>query len=258
MESLAFASLGKFDNAITSQKKLENIYSADQLSDGIIAEYASDRAAQNYGYSVMWLEHLGRHIESDIQMNYVLKEIMPKMPPNNVHNSLIIICPILWVLMDKQKAREAENLFVTYVYDRFYEAYGKDSVTYYISMYKPLRTLFLLAGEDEDRRKGIKSSSNVTDQSITNWVLSKDFGFIKKYISTTMRPYGKDPHCILAEICHLVLFRVHERTIKNKILQTGFELAERSILNTKDDPGLRYAYLGGKKILRKIQDIMSQ
>uniref|UniRef100_A0A7S1BMB6 Phosphodiesterase n=1 Tax=Corethron hystrix TaxID=216773 RepID=A0A7S1BMB6_9STRA len=257
MESLAFASLGKFEDAIASQKKLEKIYSADELSKGIILEYASDRAAQNYGYSVTWYELLGHYEECDRQIKYILEEIMPMMPIQNVHNSLIILCPILWVLMDKQKSQEAETIFVTYVYDRFYEVYGKNSTTYYFSMYKPLRTLFLLAGEDEDRQKEEKYTSKQNYQSIENWVFSDRFDSIKEYISITMRPYGKDPHSILAEICYyLAVVQGQDKTRQKKLLHKGFELAQRSISKTKDDPGIECAYHRGKKILKKIQNVV--
>ena len=65
MQSLLLGGLGKFEEALEAQHRVEELYDAETLSDGIVRAYASDRVAQNYGYSVLWYEVLGRYEESE-------------------------------------------------------------------------------------------------------------------------------------------------------------------------------------------------
>lgn len=250
MEGLTMASLGKYKEALESQEKLQKVYCAKTLSSSICKEYATDRAAQNYGYSVAWLRLLGREEEAKDQIDFIVNEIMPLMPIKNVHNSAIILFPVIWVLMDDGKATVAELLFAEYVCDRFYKYYGKGAKTFFLCTYKPVQVLLRLASISQANGSTENTMTENERLEIENWALSENFYDIKKYISTTMCPYGKEPHCIFAEICwYLASYRNSTDKTWKKLMETGHDLALVSLSNTHGKPGYESAKIRSMNIL---------
>jgi len=248
MQSLLFGGLGKFEEALEAQHRVEELYDAETLSEGIVKAYASDRVAQNYGYSVLWYEVLGQHEESEKQINFILNELMPKMPEKNVHNSIMIILPVLWVLVDKGQARRAEETFRSLVYDKFYEFYGKDgSTTYFQYIYKPLNTLLRLAG---DAQEGEKLEPELY-ADYAEWVLSSDVGTFKQFDVTSMCNLGRDPYALISEICWWLAVNDDSNDKHRALLDKGMSQALKSKEATNGKKGFEYARRIGEKIFER-------
>jgi len=241
MKSLTLSRQGNFEEALVIQKKLEDIYDAKALCDAICEEYSCDHTAQNYGYSVLWYEILGRFEEAQLQIEFILDELMPEMPATNMHNSMMILYPVIFVLKEKGKPRKAEKVFLTFIYDRFYEFYGEDSTTYFLFIYEPLRILFRLVREiDEGSTPDEEELAKLED-----WVLSPDIGTYSEIQWGPMCAMGRDPYCIIAEIC-LLLVRIrcndqNDNERKEKLMQKGLDQAKKSKECVEGNPGFAYA-----------------
>uniref|UniRef100_A0A7S0GE41 Uncharacterized protein n=1 Tax=Proboscia inermis TaxID=420281 RepID=A0A7S0GE41_9STRA len=252
MEGLVLAGRGMFEDAIDAQKRLEKIYFAEKHSAGVINEYATDRAAQSYGYSVIWYATLGRHEECQAQIDFILDNLLPKMPKKNVHNSFMILFQSLWVLKDRGHVRLAEFVFVKHIYDRFNEYYSKGSSTFFYVVYEPIRVLLRLAveskeGKDTDERKR---------KELEGWILSEDFfvGSPGKIRAIPMCSLGRDPHCIIAEIC--LLLAAGRKTFDERrmqLLRKGAEEANKSNKYTQCNPGYAYSQKQSLSIMGEIQ-----
>jgi hypothetical protein len=182
MEGLTLGLAGKYEEALVVQKQLEEVYSPE-LTEGIIREYTSDRAAQNFGYSVLWYELLDRHNEADSQIDYIINQLMPKMDQRDVHNAFVILLPVVWVLLDKGEACRAEKVFLHWVCDNYDKFYGDDSSssTYYFYLYKPLRFLLRLSCNAASLQ-----ADDVPNDDIEQWIVSDDFCTIQRYLASYM------------------------------------------------------------------------
>lgn len=248
MHSLSLAGLGKFQAAIAAQQQLEQIYCADTLSTALVREYASDRAAQNYGYSVIWRELCGYHEEVAQQIHFILHDLLPRMPMENVHNSLIILYGTLWVLKDQGLARQAGAAFKTFVYDRYYEFFGAGSSTFFFSLYKPITYLLRLAGDGQEETHQDRKEYT----KMLQWVLSEEAGSTGRIQTIPLCAMGMDPHCIVAEICWLLAQVKNQENQKVRLLEKGLNQAQKSQSYTKGNPAFKYASSQSDRILKKI------
>uniref|UniRef100_A0A7S4RWS7 Guanylate cyclase domain-containing protein n=1 Tax=Ditylum brightwellii TaxID=49249 RepID=A0A7S4RWS7_9STRA len=247
MEALCFANIGDFEQAIKRQNQLEDVYSAKELSSRTCQEYGSDRSAQSYGYSVLWYEVLGLHEEAQHQISFILDEIMPHMPPKNVHNSMMILFPVITVLKDKGMARKAGSIFRMYVYDRFYEYYGEGSSTFLLKIYEPLIIWLQLAGDLDEG--GI--TNDLKRQEFEDFALRADVGAVDKTRSLQMCAMGRDLHCVVAETLWMLADKCSDGERKKLMLQKGIEQAKISSEYTSTDQGYEYARRQSVNILQK-------
>eukprot|EP00957_Ditylum_brightwellii_P155643 11848468-Ditylum_brightwellii.AAC.1 len=219
MEGLSLAGMGKFDEAISAQKQLEEVYCAERLSDGIIREYSTDRAAQNYGYSVLWYEILGRCEDAQNQIDFVLEELIHMMPPKNVHNSIMILYPILTVLKEKGMARKAESSDM----------------------------------QEQEKDQQLLKKDHYSE--IEDWVLSDWVGAEDKIRNIPLCAMGRDIHCIIAEICwYLIIFRRNiflNNVRTQELLKKGLAQATKSVDYTQRSPGFEYSWRLSVSILQK-------
>ena len=94
-----------------------------------------------------------------------------------------------------------------------YEYYDKESTTYFLFIYEPLKILLRLArvinqGSREDEVELVK---------LEDWVLSPEIGTYNELQWGPMCAMGCDPYCIIAEIC-LMLIKIR-RIIKADNIQ---------------------------------------
>jgi hypothetical protein len=257
MEGLTLGLAGKYEEAFVVQKQLEKVYSPE-LTEGIIREYTSDRAAQNFGYSVLWYELLDRHNEADSQIDYIINQLMPKMDQRDVHNAFVILLPVVWVLLDKGEACRAEKVFLHWVCDNYDKFYGDDSSssTYYFYLYKPLRFLLRLSCNAASLQ-----ADDVPYDDIEQWIVSDDFCTIQRYLASYMCALGKDSNAILAEICLLLATGLSSPTGENekraeRILSKGLNHIKISMKDT-EGAGCDYARRQAMKIKRRFESAMN-
>ena len=137
--------------------------------------------------------------------------------------------------------RKAEHVFLKHIYECFYEFYGKDATTYFLFIYEPLRVLFQLVRNVEE------GSCEDGDElrKLEDWVLSSDIGTYTEMQWGPMCAMGRDPYCIIAEICLLlVTLRCNGRSDverRQQLLEKGLEQAQKSTECTQGNPGFEYA-----------------
>jgi len=79
--------------------------------------------------------------------------ITPKMDPKNVHNSIVTLYPILWILKDNGMAKRSLSLFQKYVKGPFDEFFREDGSTPFLPSSMPFEVLlntFLYMENDHD------------------------------------------------------------------------------------------------------------
>lgn len=169
---------------------------------------------------------------------------MPKMPKMNVFNSMVCIYPVCILLCSDGMAQKAKELFLAYVFNVFHECFGKDSTTYFLFIHKPM-LIYLQLLEDEQNGK-TRSKEQLLE--FEEWVLTKDVGVYSAIQIKSMCPMGKDAHCVIAEICWLLLklktkgsFLHLDELGGRQLYEKGLQQATKSIACTKNDKGLEYA-----------------
>ena len=130
MQASLFARMSNFDNALAAQKDLERVYVISKHSAKIVNQYGSDFAAISYGNSVQWYEMIGDKASSLEQIEFVVREIIPKFPPIAVHDIFSCLFPIIMVMKDHGFGREAKELLKKFVLERF-TLLGLSSSTYW-------------------------------------------------------------------------------------------------------------------------------
>ena len=94
---------GKYEEALLCHERLKKVYNVKKHSALVVEEYASDRSAQNFGISANCLYRLGRKDEAINLTNLILSNIMPQMDVKNVHNSMVMIYPTLWIMKNAER-----------------------------------------------------------------------------------------------------------------------------------------------------------
>jgi len=137
--------LGRFESAIRSHMKLKEVYDVDKHSALVVASYASDRCAQNFGCTAncyMRLGQVDKALEIADHIEYI---IMPKMDPKNVHNSAVMVFPIIWILKDNGMVERSMNILENFVQKPFDEFFGEDGSTPFLPAFKPFKILLEIA-----------------------------------------------------------------------------------------------------------------
>uniref|UniRef100_A0A7S2LAG3 Uncharacterized protein n=1 Tax=Leptocylindrus danicus TaxID=163516 RepID=A0A7S2LAG3_9STRA len=256
MQGVMFYSLGKLDDCLETQRKLDDVYDVNEHSTGICKSYGSDRAAQNYGLCTEWHELLGNHDEMMETIEFVLNILLPKMEERNVHNQFMMLYPVLIVMKGQGMAHRALQIFQAHLVDMFEQHYGSNASTFCLAMYKPTVFLLkLLAAKDE----GVEISSEQL-QEIGDWVTDDKAGEFTQDLESVTVNLGRDGIGVVAEICLLLLENttasaLMSEDVRERIKQKGITLAEASVSRSKDHVGFRYAYKEVKDVLKKLLSI---
>ena len=135
------ARLCHFETAVATISLLENVYDADSHHEGICKAYGSDRAAQAFSAAIFWNRQMGRREEGKRLQDFVVNDLLPKMDPKNVHNSGMLLLPVIKTMKQDREYSEAKHLFGTYVVQKFNRYFGDDGTTPLLSMHKPIMCL---------------------------------------------------------------------------------------------------------------------
>lgn len=241
---------GELDEAISTHERLAETYNTEQFSSGLASEYGYDRAAQTYGLCALHLQTLGCFRESDEKLGFVLEKVIPKLPERDFHSILCVLLPILWVLVENGMAKRAQELFLTNVYDPFYCSFSEGAFTLFLFYYEHLRyDLWLASDAAEDTTKHIDNIIRKDYTEIEEWVLNEKYNTIKsprhRWYCTIL---GRDPHCVVSEICwHLASAREPDNK-KEKILSIGLSMIEDSEKFTRGVNEYKYARRRSEKL----------
>ena len=167
MQAEFYSRQGQYEDALFCHERLKRVYKVEKHSALIVKEYASDRSAQNYGITSNCLYRLGKVEEALKLSDVILYQLMPKMDMKNVHNSMIMIYPILWILKNEGMPKKALFALEKFVFQPFKEHFGDQGKTPLLVLYKPLKVLFTLAMYKQGEEKAL-------DQSFFSWSLEPD------------------------------------------------------------------------------------
>ncbi len=222
MLSDMFARQCDFESALSTHDRLKEIYQPNCHSGGICREYGSDRAAQCLSLSAIWLVEVGKTEEALRTCDYVISEIMPLMEPSNVHNSCVILYPLLWVLKDNGMALTAKQVFMKYVVDAFGQHFGEGATTFSLKLFDPIVMLLDL---DENRDADVANL-----QECLEWALSEENLRVGKTLNNAFLPFGRLADSIGAEICLLLAKRTSIVTDdQEKLIKNGLRLSREGV-----------------------------
>ena len=224
MQGETYGRLGEFEKAFASHRELESIYDPDKHSAGVCKAYGSDRSAQSYAHSTRWKMMVGDPDGALKTCRYIVDNLMPKMEERNVHNSCMMLWPVLWVMKAMGLALEARDYFNRFVVMPFKKHFGDGGSTWALATYEPTLMLLDLSGhqDDGDMDKG-------SFVKYTSWALDMQNMEFSSGLNGGMSAFSRDIDSIAAEICMLLAKRTDEGATRHLLVQNGLSLAEQSV-----------------------------
>ncbi len=259
MKAEFFSRQAAYEDALICHEKLKKVYDVKKHSALVVEAYSSDRSAQNYGNAANCLYRLGRVTEALKLSNLVLDMIMPQMDLKNVHNSIIMIYPIIWILKNERMPQRAASSLDTFVFKPFDKYFGENGYTICLQIFKPLHALFHILVLMETQQ----DTAVEVDPSLISWALESKCLFISKSLDSAMANFGRCGNSIGAELCLLLSKLITDQETKEKLVSKGWELAKIAIKTATDIGEDRAVYLETKPVydelssLIKIQDTHS-
>ena len=146
----------------------------------------------------------------------------------NVHNSMICLYRVIWVLKDHGRVAEARYAFRTYIIQAFQDHYGEDASTPTLPYFKPIQVLLEIFEEDDSPK---------FDEYV-NWILDNESRKMSPFLHNNMRSIARDGDSIFAEICLILMKRINDER-KDLLLETGLDLAKNSM---KEAEGIKHVF----------------
>lgn len=222
MQGETYHRQGLFEEAIESHMELKRVYDVRKHHALVVASYASDRVGQNFGCTANCYMRLGNVDMAMKIVDHIINNLMPKMDPKNVHNSIVTIYPAIWILKDNGKSEKAQEIFMKFVLEPFTEYFGEDGSTPFLPAFRGLEILLDLVVYMEGKSKAF-------DEGYYDWALDLDNLEIKKAFDSSIGNFGRNSSSTNAEIC-LRLYKLTEDAEKKaKLLENGVKIAEKAI-----------------------------
>lgn len=211
-----------FEDALDSFATLKTIYDATEHSEAISEAYGTDRTAQAYSSAILWNRYLGRNEEATRLNTYVIEELLPKMDLQNIHNTVMLLLPVLKFLKYNGEFARAKHLFESNVWQNFVHYMGEDGKTPCVEMFKPLIHLIdvLIHGEKMPNLR-----------KVIEWVATENNGEANDFIDAAMTSWSA--HSITAELCWELsklapdASNDQEASYKEKLEQKSLRLARK-------------------------------
>eukprot|EP00554_Chaetoceros_debilis_P009004 CAMPEP_0194101608 /NCGR_PEP_ID=MMETSP0150-20130528/2290_1 /TAXON_ID=122233 /ORGANISM="Chaetoceros debilis, Strain MM31A-1" /LENGTH=1615 /DNA_ID=CAMNT_0038788273 /DNA_START=63 /DNA_END=4907 /DNA_ORIENTATION=- len=222
MQGETYHRQGLYKEAIESHMELKRVYDVKKHHALVVASYASDRVGQNFGCTAncyMRLENVDMAMKI---VDHIINNLMPKMDPKNVHNSIVTIYPAIWILKDNGKSEKAREIFMKFVLEPFTEYFGEDGSTPFLPAFRGLEILLDLVVYMEGKASGF-------DEGYYDWALDFSNLEIKKAFDSSIGNFGRNSSSTNAEIC-LRLYKLTDDSKKKvKLLENGMKIAEQAI-----------------------------
>lgn len=232
MQGETYHRQGKFVEAIESHLELKRVYDVDKHSAQIVASYASDRCAQNFGLSANCYARLGKIKKALELIDHIINNLMPKMDPKNVHNSMVSIYPAIWILKDNGKAEVSKEIFLKFVLGPFNEFFGEGGKTPFLPTFRPVETLLDLVLYAEGKIGSF-------DEGSFDWALDLNNLKWKMSIDIAIGGIGRSIMSINAEICLRLSRLTEDSEKKSKLIENGMTLATLAISGCDGSDGSR-------------------
>ena len=214
-----FSRQGQYEDALSCHEKVKMIYNVKEHSALLVEIYASDRAAQNFGGAANCLYRLGR-VEESLELSFlVLDNMMPQMDLKNVHNSIWMIYPILWILKNEKMIQKAASALKCFVFEPFHKYFGVQGKTFSLEVFRPLEALFSVL-------LFIEGNTRKIDNTLISWVLQPNSLNISKGVDNSMANIGRCGSSICAELCLLLSKLSQDQYIVMQLVEKGWKLAQ--------------------------------
>jgi len=228
MQGEMYARLGDFSKALAAHSRLAEVYVAAEHHALMCQSYGSDRGAQSFGCSAVWLVILGRTEEAMQTCRYVIDELMPHMDLQNVHNAFVMLYPVIFILKDNglELAAEGRALYEKYFGLPFEKYYGNRGHTFSLPIYKPIMICFNLF---------IKQNADIPEfDEYLKWALEEENLRLGLVLNNATACYGRMADAICAESCLLLAKRLDRGRDKEKLIRVALVLvSETKALATK-------------------------
>ena len=213
--------LGKFEEAIQSNLKLKEVYDIDRDSEKVVASYASDRCAQNFGCTANCYMRLGQVDKALELCDYIEYEMMPKMNPKNIHNSAVMTFPIIWILKDNGQVDRAKDVLHKFVQDPFDIHIGKDGSTPFLPAFKPYKICLEVASYMEGNLESF-------DDTYYDWALDIDNLKLNPKTDIGIGNFGRSVMSASAETCLRLSKLVPQEEIEKRktYIRNGLEISK--------------------------------
>jgi hypothetical protein len=219
MQGEMYGRLGQYKKALEKHTQLAEIYNAEEHSAQICEFYGCDRVAQSFGLSALWYAQTGDITKALDTCWYVLNELFPEMDRRNVHNSCLLIYPVLWILKDNNFALDARDHFIRWVVEPFDEYFGDGRSTFCLPVFDPIMMVLDLVGNPE--------VENIPDY--LDWATTEDNLRYGTVINCTLGSYGHCADSITAEICLILANHTQIREEKSFLIGNALEILNEVI-----------------------------
>lgn len=251
MQGEFYSRQGEYDDALFCHELLKRTYDFEKHSALVVEAYASDRSAQNYGNAANCLYRLGR-VEEAIELSEeVLCDLIPRMDLKNVHSSMILLYPILWVWKNERMPKKALSTLEQYVFEPFRMYFGAEGKTICLCLYKPLEVLFsilmYIEGEVEE-----------LDETLLSWALEADLSFSIS-MDNAMSNFALCCSTITAEICLLLSKHTNnDQVVRKRLIEKGWPLAQVAMETATKYGTHQSSYIMTKPIYDEIFQLITE
>lgn len=214
---------GKYEDALNCHERLKRVYDVHKHSALVVEAYASDRSAQNYGNGANCLFRLSRVEESLELTSNIIENLMPHMDLKNVHNSMIMIYPLIWILKSEKQYGKALAMLERFVFEPFDLHFGKDGRTFTTDLFKPLKALF-------NTLMFMEGEAELVQDNLIQWALDPLPFTFSTTVDNSMASFARCGSSIGAEVC-LLLSKIEEDDLKIKkmLIENGWKLAQTAM-----------------------------
>jgi tetratricopeptide (TPR) repeat protein len=248
MQGELFGKLGKYEQAFESHSELEKIYDPSKHSRMMCKTYGVDLAVQSFARCAIWHLQNNNGMEALEKCRRVLHEFLPEMDPRNVHNTMELIYPVIWVLKDLGQAAEARDAFNKYVVQKC-KLYYDEGTLISQPLFAPI--LMIL-----DLVSNLCSREGERLHEYRLWAMNPQnlsFGLAS---NTLMSHFGRAPDSISSEICLLLAEQTEDENERNILLRNGTCASkELAIILQTSEFKTSYAYSQAESILEDLEDM---
>ena len=254
MQGETYHRLGRFESAISSHMKLKEVYDVDKHSALVVASYASDRCAQNFGCTANCCMRLGQVDKALAIADHIEYNIMPKMDPKNVHNSAVMVFPIIWILKDNGMVERSRKILEKFVQKPFDEYFGEDGSTPFLPAFKPFKILLEIASVMQGEMESF-------EDEYLDWAVDLTNMKMNSHTDAGVGFFGRGPMSASAETCLRLSKLTKDPKKKKKYLENCSELAQLTMSGCDGTGGsaINYTALAQiKPVFDELQEVLKE
>jgi len=221
-----FRRYGDIQKAVAVQSLLYEIYDHEVHTNKLQEIYGSDDAAVSFSYAAMWNWELGNKDAALDACRFVIGKLMPKMDRSNVHQSFMVMYPVVLVMKSYDVAVQARKHFDRLVVKPFGTFFGEGKSSFFLPVYEPIMMLLHLASfsdMDED-----------TLEEYTEWALDRDRLCFGTLANRRLGALGRCADSLSAEICFLLADRIQDEETRHILIEHGKEIGQDALIFNKE------------------------